>query len=36
VRLGDTTDTVLRNYAWVHTEIAMAEGQQLIADLIDT
>ncbi|WP_295046784.1 hypothetical protein [uncultured Paracoccus sp.] len=35
VRLGDTQDTVLRHYAWVHMEKAMAEGQQLIADLID-
>ncbi|MBY6157464.1 hypothetical protein [Pseudooceanicola nitratireducens] len=36
VRLGDTQETVLRYYAWVHTEKAMAEGQQLIADIINS
>ncbi|WP_372922018.1 hypothetical protein, partial [Roseovarius sp.] len=36
VRLGDTHDTVIRYYAWVHAEKAMAEGQRLIAELIET
>ena len=36
VRLGDTQDTVLRHYAWVHAAKAMAEGQRLISDLIET
>ena len=36
VRLGDKQDTVLRHYAWVHAEKAMAEGQRLIAELIET
>jgi len=34
-RLGDTEEVVLRSYAWVHKEKAMAEGQQMIVDLID-
>ena len=36
VRLGDTQETVIRHYAWVHTEKAMAEGQRLISEMIDT
>lgn len=35
VRLGDTQETVLRHYAWVHSEKAMAEGQRLISNLIE-
>ncbi|MDW3118008.1 hypothetical protein [Roseovarius sp.] len=36
VRLGDTQDTVIRHYAWVHAEKAMAEGQRLISEMIET
>jgi hypothetical protein len=36
VRLGDTQDTVIRYYAWVHEEKAMAEGQRLISEMIGT
>ena len=34
-RLGDTEATVVLCYAWVHQEKAMAEGQNLISDLIN-
>jgi hypothetical protein len=36
VRLGDTQETVIRHYAWVHEEKAMAEGQRLISEMIKT
>jgi hypothetical protein len=36
VRLGDTEETVLRHYAWVHAAKAMADGQRLITDMIET
>lgn len=35
-RLGDKDDTVLRYYAWVHNDLVMAEGQRLIAGLIQS
>ena len=34
-RLGDTEATVVLCYAWVHKEKAMAEGQNLISDMIN-
>ena len=36
IRLGDEVVTVLRHYAWVHDELAMAAGQRLVVDLIET
>lgn len=35
VRLGDTQETVIRHYAWVHAEQAMAEGQRLVTEMIE-
>ena len=35
IRLGDQEATVLRHYAWVHDELAMAEGQRLVVELIE-
>lgn len=34
-RLGDTEETVVQCYAWVHAELAMAEGQRMLSDLVD-
>jgi len=36
VRLGDKEEMVLSHYAWVHSEKMMAEGQELISDLINS
>jgi hypothetical protein len=35
-QLGDTEETVVGCYAWVHKEKAMAEAQRLVCDLIET
>ncbi len=35
-QLGDEEKTVIEFYAWVHKQKAMAEGQLLVADLIET
>lgn len=35
VRLGDTEETVVEHYAWVHAELAMAAGQHLITNMIE-
>lgn len=34
-RLGNTRRTVLKHYAWVHTERAMMEGQKLLTSMIE-
>ncbi len=34
-RLGNTRRTVLKHYAWVHKERAMAEGQKLLVAMIE-
>ncbi len=34
-RLGNTRRTVLKHYAWVHKERAMAEGQKLLVSMIE-
>jgi integrase len=33
-RLGNTPNTVLKHYAWIHEELSMIEGQKLLTDLI--
>lgn len=34
-RLGDKSETVTTFYAWVHKELAMAEGQRLLTGLLE-
>lgn len=33
-RLGDTIETVVKSYAWVHSEIVARQGQQMLVDMI--